>query len=145
MSKVTAGMDILLKVNAGTKEIPNYVAIAGQKGATLNRSRDTIDTTCKDSAGGWKTSISGMGEWSIDTNGILIDGDENFAKLEQAFLNREVILVQMVNSKTGKGYEGDVVITDFPLDAPYDDAMTYTLKLAGAGELKAVSGAGRKK
>lgn len=136
---VTAGMDILLKVNVAEAEAPaNYVAIAGQRGATLNRSRDTIDTTCKDSAGGWKTSIAGMGEWSIDTDGILIDGDENFAKLEKAFINRETLVVQMVNAKTGAGYEGEVVITDFPLEAPYDDAMTYSLSLAGAGELKAV-------
>lgn len=136
---VTAGMDILLKVNvAESGSSARYVAIAGQRSATLNRSRDAIDTTCKDSAGGWKTSIAGMGEWSLDTDGILIDGDENFAKLEQAFLNREILKVQMVNSKTGAGYEGDVVITDFPLEAPYDDAMTYSLSLAGAGELKAV-------
>ncbi len=138
---VTAGMDILLKVNVADSGSPaNYVAIAGQRGATLNRSRDTIDTTCKDSAGGWKTSIAGMGEWSIDTDGILIDGDANFAKLEQAFLNREILKVQMVNSKTKAGYEGDVVITDFPLEAPYDDAMTYSLSLAGAGELKTLTG-----
>ena len=141
MAKVTAGMDILLKVNVSdSPEKPNYVAIAGQKGATLNRSRDTIDVTCKDSGGGWKTSIAGFGEWSIDTDGILIDGDENFGKLEKAFINRDVILVQMVNSKTGKGYEGNVVITDFPLEAPFDDAMTYSLSLSGAGELKAVTG-----
>lgn len=138
---VTAGMDILLKVNVAETGSPaQYVAIAGQRGAKLNRSRDTIDTTCKDSAGGWKTSIAGMGEWSIDTDGILIDGDENFAKLEKAFINREIIKVQMVNSKTSAGFEGDVVITDFPLEAPYDDAMTYSLSLAGAGELKSVSG-----
>lgn len=137
--KVTAGMDILLKVNMADSGSPaNYVAIAGQRSATLNRSRDTIDTTCKDSAGGWKTSIAGMGEWSIDTDGILVDGDENFARLEKAFLDREILKVQMVNALTGAGFEGDVVITDFPLEAPYDDAMTYSLSLAGAGELKAL-------
>ncbi len=139
MSRVTAGMDIILKVNIAEAEAEaNYVAIAGQRGATLNRSRDVIDVTCKDAGGGWKQSIAGFGEWSIDTDGILIDGDENFAKLEKSFLNREVILVQMVNSKTGKGYEGEAVVTDFPLEAPYDDAMTYSLSLKGAGELREV-------
>ena len=37
------------------------------------------------------------------------------------------------------GYKGKAIITDFPIDAPYDDAATYSLTLQGTGELSAVS------
>ena len=38
--------------------------------------------------------------------------------------------------KTKKGmFGGLAVITDYPLEAPYDDAMTYSLSLEGMGPL----------
>lgn len=39
---------------------------------------------------------------------------------------------------SGKRYEGNFTITDFSLDLPYDDLVTYSISLQGNGPLKII-------
>lgn len=133
-AKAIAGKDILLSVwnNDGTK----LLAISGQQGLTINRSADSIDITSKDAKGGWKAKIAGMKEWSIDNDGLYVPGDDSHAALSTAFTNGDPVCIKVINGKTKKGmFGGLAVITDYPLEAPYDDAMTYSLTLEGMGAL----------
>ena len=44
--------------------------------------------------------------------------------------------MKVVNGKTKKGmFGGLATITDYPIEAPYDDAVTYSLTLEGVGAL----------
>lgn len=133
-AKVTAGKDILLAIwSADGSEI---LAISGQQGLTINRSADSIEITSKDTAGGWKAKISGMKEWSIDNDGLYVAGDESHSILSTAFENGDPVCIKVYNGKSKKGmFGGLAVITDYPLEAPYDDAMTYSLSLEGMGGL----------
>ena len=54
MAKI-AGVDVLLKVKKGS----SFVALGGQKGASLSRSATTIDVSDKNSRG-WSESIVGL-------------------------------------------------------------------------------------
>lgn len=127
------GVDFVIKVNKGTTELPEYVKVAGQRGGKLNRSGDTIDVTTKDDEG-WKNNRVGLLEWSIDGDGLVVVDDEGYKKIEEAFLNRQTVLVQF-GVESGLCFEGEAVITDFPLDAPYDDELSYSVKLQGCGAL----------
>ena len=133
-AKVVAGKDILLAIyNADGSKL---LAISGQQGLTINRSADSIEITSKDTAGGWKSKIAGMKEWSIDNDGLYVPGDESHDMLSQAFENSDPVCLKIINGKTKKGmFGGLAVITDYPLEAPYDDAMTYSLSLEGMGAL----------
>ena len=133
-AKAVAGKNILLAIyNADGSKL---LAISGQQGLTINRSADSIEITSKDTAGGWKSKIAGMKEWSIDNDGLYVPGDESHDLLSQAFENRDPICLKIINGKTKKGmFGGLAVITDYPLEAPYDDAMTYSLSLEGMGGL----------
>nr|DAU37967.1 MAG TPA: major tail protein [Caudoviricetes sp.] len=133
-AKALAGKDILLAIynTDGSK----LLAISGQQGLTINRSADSIEITSKDTAGGWKSKIAGMKEWSIDNDGLYVPGDESHTLLSAAFENSEPICLKVINGKTKVGmFGGLAVITDYPLEAPYDDAMTYSLSLEGMGAL----------
>lgn len=131
MSKI-AGVDVLLEIE---KSEGSFVAVGGQKGATLNRSAETIDTSDKTS-GGWKESIMGLKEWSVDCDGFITLGDEGLALLFDAFDNRKAIKIKIaVGGKGGYTYTGSVVITDFPEEYPSDDAVTFSLSLKGASPL----------
>lgn len=110
--------------------------LAGQRGATLNRSAETIDITNKVSAG-WKESITSVKEWSVDCDGVFVADDTALKALETAFNANTMVDVKISDGTWG--YEGKAIITDFPIDAPYDDAATYSLTLQGTGELSAVS------
>lgn len=133
-AKAVAGKDILLGIwsSDGTK----ILAISGQQGLTINRSADSIEITSKDTAGGWKSKIAGMKEWSIDNDGLYVSDDESHKILSKAFEDGDPVCVKVYNGKLKKGmFGGLAVITDYPIEAPYDDAVTYSLTLDGMGAL----------
>lgn len=133
-AKALAGKDVLLSVWNATGD--NLLAISGQQGLTINRSADSIEITSKDTEGGWKSKIAGMKEWSIDNDGLYVPNDESHTILSQAFENGDPVCVKVVNGKTKAGmFGGLAVITDYPIEAPYDDAVTYSLTLEGMGRL----------
>lgn len=133
-AKALAGKDILLAIWNTTGD--KLLAISGQQGLTINRSADSIEITSKDTEGGWKSKIAGMKEWSIDNDGLYVPNDESHTILSQAFENSDPVCVKVVNGKTKKGmFGGLAVITDYPIEAPYDDAVTYSLTLDGMGRL----------
>ncbi len=109
--------------------------LAGQKNATLSRSAETIDATSKDTAGFWKESVAGFKEWSIDCDGAYIESDAAYQLLESAFINSENVNVY-IELPSGTKYRGNVTITDFSLEFPYDDLVTYSLSLQGSGALE---------
>lgn len=134
MAGKVAGVDIILKVKNGA----SMVAIGGQKGASLSRSANTIDTTDKNS-GGWAESMAGVKSWSIDCDGFVVLGDASLTALHTAFDSRTTIDIEVRvgadNDATGYTYTGKVVITDFPEEYAQDDAVTYKLSLQGASPL----------
>lgn len=127
------GVNFKIYVNKGTKESPNFIAVAGQRGGKLNRSANVHDVTTKD-GNGWKEVRTGIKEWSIDGDGVVVFSDEGFLLLEQAFTGNQVVPVY-IGTEDNLKYSGNAVISDFPLDMPYDNECTYSLKLEGTGEL----------
>lgn len=107
--------------------------LAGQRSATLNRSAETIDTTTKD-GNGWAESEVGMKSWSIDCDGAFIESDVAYTELEAAFLAGANVEVY-VQFPSGAKYAGEAAITDFPLEFPFDDLVTYSISLQGSGAL----------
>ena len=121
-----AGVDVLIKVGSPAK------AVGGQSGATLNRSMNVIETTDKTS-NGWVTKIGGTKEWSIDMDSFMVIDDEGFNNLNTAFGSRAEVAIEMAIGNTT--YKGKALISDFPLEAPQDDAVTFSITFEGTGEL----------
>lgn len=137
MAKKVAGVDVLLKV----KKNSGFIAVGGQKGASLSRSAETIDVTDKTSEG-WSESIVGLKSWGLECDGFVTLGDEGFEALHEAFDNRLPLEVEMkIGGEEGYTYTGSVVITDFPEEYPQDDAVSYSLSLSGASKLVRTSNA----
>ncbi|PEJ37275.1 phage major tail protein, TP901-1 family [Bacillus pseudomycoides] len=113
--------------------------LAGQRNATLSRSAETVDATSKDTAGFWKENLSGFKEWSIDCDGAFIESDAAYGLLETAFLNSENVNVY-IELPSGTKYKGNCTITDFSLEFPYDDIVTYSISLQGSGALEITAG-----
>jgi TP901-1 family phage major tail protein len=123
-----AGVDVLVKVDvAGVKTV-----VGGQSGATLNRSMNVIETTDKTS-NGWVTKIGGTKEWSIELEAFMVTGDAAFGAINTAFADRAEVSVEMEIG--GIIFAGYGIISDFPLEAPQDDAVTFSITIEGSGEL----------
>lgn len=133
-TRAVAGKDILLCVFDSTGT--NLYAIAGQQGLTINRSSDSSEVTSKDTAGGWKAKIAGMKEWSIDNDGLYVADSDSHRALGTAFENGDFVCLKIINNKTRTAmFGGLAVITEYTIEAPYDDSMTYSASFEGSGPL----------
>ena len=130
-----AGCDVLLKVakeGASGSAPSEYTVIGGQTGATLNRSAETIDVTDKTNDG-YKESMAGLKEWSIDCDGFVVIKDAGIDILDELFEARKPVYVEVTiagNKYTGSGY-----IVDYPMEMPLDSAVSFSLSIAGASKL----------
>lgn len=131
------GIDFLLNVNTGTTELPVWTKIAGQRGATLNRSAETLETTSKDSDG-FKDFESSFIEWSIEAEGLVVLDDVGYTELEDSFMSGTKLQAQ-ISTPSGQMYQGMVIVTDLPLEFAYDDMATYSVSLQGAGALAKIT------
>lgn len=131
-----AGMKVKLYIEDAT----TGKVLAGQRNATLSRSAETIDATSKDTAGFWKESLAGFKQWNIDCDGAFVTDDVAYEILETAFVNSENVNVYL-ELPSGTKYRGNCTITDFSLEAPYDDLVTYSISLQGSGALETITGA----
>lgn len=129
MAGAKRGLNVLVSI--GSQKV------GGQRGATLNRGSETLDVSNKATEGGWKEFIQGAKEWSIDCDGILIAEDAGFTALETAYLAGNLVDIK-IGDEAGWGYQGQAIITDFPIEAPYDDALTYSVTFQGTGALSKV-------
>ena len=119
-----------------TQTVSKLLAISGQQNLTINRSADTVEVSSKDTKGGWKKQIPGMKEWSIDNDGIYILNAESHKLLGQYFENGDMVCLKVIDAKEKKPLFGGLAcITDYSLEAPYDDSMTYSLSFSGNGAL----------
>jgi len=131
------GVDFIINVNTGTVDLPVWTKVAGQRGASLSRGAETLDSTSKDS-NGWQRNEVGTKNWELSSEGLLVESDTGYGALEDAFMNDEKVKVQMVTA-AGNKYEGFAIITDFPVEAPYDDLATYSITLLGDDALEKVT------
>jgi TP901-1 family phage major tail protein len=131
------GVDFLIFVETTTPG--TYTKVAGQRGGTLNRERETIDVTSKD-GDGWADVEYGLGSWSIEGDGLLVESDVAFQALEDALMDGTIVKVRF-QTAAGNKYEGDALVTSLPIEAPYDDTATYSITLTGKGKPTKVTGA----
>lgn len=122
---VQRSIDVVLMVN----DIP----VAGQQNASLTRSMTPIDITNK-IFGSWKESLSGTKTWKVSCSGMYVKNAESYKALEDAFMNNKELSVKLIMDN--HSYVGQALITDFPLNAVFNNQFKYTLQLLGTGELK---------
>ncbi|EAD5687344.1 protein LmaA [Listeria innocua] len=133
-AKAVAGKDVILAIfNAAGDKL---LAVAGQQGLTVNRSKDSIEITSKDTLGGWKSKIGGMKEWSIENDGLYVADADSHKELAKYFESDSPVCVKVINQASKKGlFGGLAIVADYSFEAPFDEAMTYSVKLDGMGAL----------
>lgn len=120
-----------------------WEAIAGVLTITgPGMSRDTIDTTALDTAGGYRTFMGGFRNPGTYTFTMLFDRtyyDLMKADFESDDLqNYEVVLPDDDNTS----FEFEGLITELPLSIPPDDKVTADITIQVSGEVTIESGSG---
>ena len=134
MAEITSnkirGLEVLISIDGQV--------VGGQRGASLSMSADELDITDKTTEG-YKAFLVGLKEWNISCDGLVCTDDTGYQALFNAFLNGTVVQVQFKQEEGGFGYQGPMVIASMDFDAQYDDALTYSCELKGAGDLEQVT------
>lgn len=125
------------KVN-GTK-IGLYVGgvlVASATSHTLNIEANMIDVSSKDSAG-WAEFIGGQKTWSIDGEYLFhFDAANGYEELYDSWNARTSVTAMFSTEVSGDiKFSGSAFVTSLPLEAPMEDATTYSVSLQGTGAL----------
>jgi TP901-1 family phage major tail protein len=128
------------------------ILVAYAQSGTLNFSMSTRDITNKESAG-FKESLEGLREWSVDLDGAyawtdasgsaLTNGaDDLFIKylLDAGSNTREAFTIRFGNTGGTTGdtyYQGTAFLTSVSVSAPTEDTATYSMSFEGTAGLVA--------
>ena len=131
MAKVK-GLDIYLKVNAGTVGAPNFQKVGGQKDFSFDRGLSTIDVTDKDSEG-HEEHLPGIGNWSITFDTFFIEDNAYWLDVEESYDARTQLLYQIITE--AHIYQGTATVESLSLSGPLADAGVVSFSLKGTGAL----------
>lgn len=129
-NKNIRGLEVLIYIGS--------TAVGGQRGASLSMSADELDITDKNTVG-YKKFLVGLKEWSISCDGLVVAGEAGYDALFNAFIAGDIVKVQFKKEDGSFGYEGEMVVSSMDFDAQYDDALTYSCELKGAGDLTKIT------
>ena len=133
-NKNIRGLEVLIYIDIDGVQ----TAVGGQRGASLSMSADELDITDKNTVG-YKKFLVGLKEWSISCDGLVVAGEAGYDALFDAFIKGTIVTVQFKKEDGSFGYKGDMVVSSMDFDAQYDDALTYSCELKGAGDLTQIN------
>lgn len=110
------------------------VPVAGQLNATLTRSMSAIDITNKIN-GEWQRALSGIRQWGLHCSGLMIADPDGWVALEKAFMDGATVKIKLRN-EDDSDYEGNALITSFPIDLKYNQEYVYDVTFLGTGALR---------
>jgi len=119
--------------------------IAFAQNGSININHSTREITNKSSAG-WKESLEGLRDWSIDTDGVYAWSDASGTLLTNGFddvlktyiITRAVLSVKFGTTATATGdtvYTGSAFVTSGSISAGTEDSATYSMSMEGTGAL----------
>lgn len=77
-----------------------------------------------------------MKEWSIEMEGLYVTNADGHATLREAFEKGDTVSIKITNKATEKAMLGGLaLVSDYSMEAPYDEAATYSISLEGSGAL----------
>lgn len=116
----------------------SYTAIVGITDVSLNISSTRVDTTSHDDAG-FKTSMVGNTEWSIDATLVLDEAQATQTTILTSAFDKTTRWYNFRPRGAVSGaleYRGQGMILDAPvLSAPNDGPQTMKIKITGTGAL----------
>lgn len=130
-----AGRNVLLKVDLGASPTI-YQAFTGLRATQIKINGNQVDITNKNS-NGWQELLTNAGVRKFEMTGSgIYDSAVGgvFAYVEKAALNNTFIDAE-ITFPNGVVYTGTWVVSDYTLDAPYDNATTFSLTLMSHGPI----------
>jgi predicted secreted protein len=112
----------------------NTAEVLRHRGVELNRTKDILDVTTKNSAGD-KEQEGGLRSWETNTITLIRDtGDSMIDTLLSAYENDTTLTAEFAVTG-GNTRTGSCTVSDYNTSTPHDDVVKITFKLVGTGAL----------
>lgn len=136
---VVQGQDFMLYIGG--------VPVAHSQTCTLSPTVEVRDRISKDT-GKYKTKVAGLIDWEVSSDALACYGAVNYFDLYATMILRAAVVVKFSGRAVGDGtenytaeveddfyYTGNAIITAMPMSAPNNADATFSITLAGTGEL----------
>lgn len=120
-SKGIDGASVLLMVNMGDDETPNWTAVAEQTGLSTENSRNLIEASSKDSD--HTKWIYGKQDGTVTLESLYVPNDAAFKAIEEAMNNKEIVILR--RTENGEDIEeATALVSTISKEWPDNDAST---------------------
>ena len=130
MAKV--GFEAKLYRNEGTYETPDWTELVNVRDLTLALEEDEADVTTR-ASGGWKETIGGLKDSSIEGETVWEAGDDDFEALRDAWLNRTPIELAVldgdIETAGSQGLRASFAVLKFSRQEKLNDTIVAEITL----------------
>ena len=126
-----SGSDVVLYVNVGTEEAPDYDAVGSQRGVTFREQTAEIDMSSKESRS--MRVKAGRYSATVSLTGLYVPDDDAYLALKDAFRAGDLILIHKSESDV-EVEEASALITSMQDDNPDSAPATIAVELRIDGD-----------
>ena len=136
------GIDVGLYVDIAS----TMTLVAGLRNVELTINGETIDASHAGNYG-WRKKLAGLLDWSVSASAVIlmeVDSggfDGAMAEIRTHQRNRNPLTVRVFYPE-GTYDEGEAIVTQWQISAPYDGVAEGNVQLEGAGQLNVTAGSG---
>lgn len=131
------GSLVLLKIGNGGTPSETFTTVGGLRTTSFTHNNQTVDTTNKQS-GAWRELLDGAGTRSVSISGSGIFTDSAAEETLRGYAMANSIHNFELTFGNGDTLAGPFQITSYQRAGSYNDAETYSITLASAGQVSFV-------
>ncbi len=121
------GMQAVINFKAGGQAGGGaWAAMGNTRDVTLSMEAGEADVTTR-SNNGWRAIVATLKDASVEFEMVWDPEDAAFAAIQSAFMDNEIIGLQVLDGEDGEGLQADWMITNFTRSEPLEEAVTVSV------------------
>ncbi len=132
------GSLVLLKVGDGATPTESFTTVGGLRTTSFTHNNQTVDATNKDS-GAWRELLDGAGTRSVSISGSGVFTDSAAEETVRGYAMNNAINNYELTFGNGDKLSGAFQITSYQRAGSHNDAESYSVTLASAGQVSFVT------
>lgn len=103
-----------------------WTELANVRDVTLTLETGEADVTTRANLG-WRATVATLREASVEFEMVWDTADAGFTAIKNAYLNNEMIGLQVLDGQGGQGLQADFMITSFSRSEALEEAITVSV------------------
>lgn len=123
------GMKGVINYKVGGQAVAgDWLPLTNVRDVTLNLETGEADGTTRGN-NGWRATLATLRDASVDFESVWDPEDAGLTQIRDAFLNNELIGIQVLDEEDGEGLQADMMITAFTRSEALEEVMTVSISM----------------